>query len=385
MMLRRETTMEIVQVCPLFFPIRGGVESHVFEISKRLASMGENVKIYTTDPSGKLPKKEHVEGFEILRFRSFSPHRVYFFAPELYSAMKRLRNVDVVHVHGYPNFPALAAAAAKNDNNKPLIFTPHYGGYSFHTMGSSILRSLAKRCYHYSVGEYIFEKSDRIITVGKFEKSILKQRFGIDEEKIRYLPNGVNVQQIEMLQKNRKNTSTLLYVGRLEKYKGVQSLLNILPQLKRLTPNVNVKIVGTGSYENELRTLTSSLAVDGDVQFLRNIPQGELMALYASASAFIYLSQYEGLPVALLEAMAFGLPVIATNVGGIPDVVEPKETGFLLNFPPNETELIEYIAHLLNDPELAARTGLKAREKILSEFSWDNIAQSLRVLYEECS
>jgi glycosyltransferase involved in cell wall biosynthesis len=176
-----------------------------------------------------------------------------------------------------------------------------------------------------------------------------------------------------------------LYVGRLEKYKGVQSLLNILPQLKRLTPNVNVKIVGTGSYENELRTLTSSLAVDGDVQFLRNIPQGELMALYASASAFIYLSQYEGLPVALLEAMAFGLPVIATNVGGIPDVVEPKETGFLLNFPPNETELIEYIAHLLNDPELAARTGLKAREKILSEFSWDNIAQSLRVLYEECS
>lgn len=91
--------MKIIQVCPRFFPDIGGIETHVYEISKRLAK-DNDVYVYTTDPTGKLPKQEMIEGVNVLRFKSFAPNEAYFFSPLMYFALKK-QSCDILHVHSF--------------------------------------------------------------------------------------------------------------------------------------------------------------------------------------------------------------------------------------------------------------------------------------------
>ena len=100
---------------------------------------------------------------------------------------------------------------------------------------------------------------------------------------------------------------------------------------------------------------------------------------------FVSLSQYEGQPIALIEAMAYGLPVIATNVGALPEFIQHAKNGFLLNFPPNKKELVDLITSLLENPDSSTKIGLEARNSILSRFSWEKTVKSLIKLYEQFS
>lgn len=374
--------MKIIQVCPAFSPYRGGVETHVEEISKRLAMAGFDVKIYSTDPSGKLPKRQNKSNLEIFRFRSLSPKRVYFFAPELYRALAKAEDVDIIHAHGYPNFPALASAAAKSRNKKPFVFTPHYGGYDVQTMGTGIWRIFAKKAYNLSVGKYIMSRADAVVTVGKLERKAVKEKFGVESERIRYIPNGVNAGRFQK-SANKRDKKTILYVGRLEKYKGVHFLLKAFKKLEVIHPDAELVIVGSGPYKEELVRLANCLNFTRNVKFLENVPEESLTQLYESSSVFVALSQYEGQPISLVEAMASGLPVVATNVGAIPELIRDQETGILLSFPPEEKILVKHLGLLLGNEDFSRKIGEEARRTILSTFSWDRTVNELIDLYDE--
>lgn len=375
--------MKIIQVCPAFSPYRGGLETHVEEISKRFAKAGFDVKVYSTDPSGKLPKRQSKDGFEIFRFRSLSPKRIYFFAPELYNALAKVKDVDIIHAHGYPNFPALASAAAKSANRKPLVFTPHYGGYDVQTMGTGIWRIFAKKFYNLSIGRYIIQNADTVVAVGKSEREALRRKFDVEEGKIRYIPNGVNTQIFPRTVENVGDKKTVLYVGRLEKYKGIHFLIKAFKKIETLHPEAKLVIVGSGPYKEDLIRLASSLNLHSKVKFLQNIPEKSLMQLYQSSCVFATLSQFEAQPIALVEAMASGLPVVATNVGAIGELIRDHETGLLLDFPPKEETLVELISFLLKNDNFSKKIGAEARKLILSTFSWDRTVNELTELYKE--
>ena len=374
--------MKVIQVCPLFYPYFGGVETHVHEVSKRLTSLGVDVEIYTVDPSGKLPKKQLIEGIEVSRFRSFSPKQIYFFSPKLFNALKNPKSADVIHVHAYPNYPALASVCAKIVNKKPLVFTPHYGGYFLPTEGASILRSILKNGYNFLAGKFMFDKANAVIVLSKGEGELLHCKFGLKKEKVRYIPNGVDVKKFEHVKTNAE-TKTLLYVGRIEKYKGLDFLLNAFLKVQKLFPDSQLIFVGKGSYKKELISVVTSKGVERSVRFYQDVPEKKLLDLYLSSSVFVLLSQYEGLPIALMEAMACGLPVIATRVGGISEIVQSGKNGFLLDYPPDENILCEQISLLFNDENYSAKTGLEARNRILSKFSWDQVAKNICQLYKE--
>lgn len=370
--------MEVVQVCPLFFPYFGGIETHVREISKHLTNLGVHIKIYTTDPSGKLPKKESIDGIEVLRFRSFT-NDLYFFAPKLYSALKKLKEEDMIHVHS-PDFPSLAAALAKDKNRKPIVFTPHTLG-SADMVGTSMWRTLAKKCYTILLGKYIFDKFDAVVTVSKYEKKILIQKFGLKEGKITYIPNGVDVEKVKGVARKKRGVKTILYVGRLEKYKGIHFLIKAFPKIKKSAPHSRLIIIGSGSYKKNLIYLVDNLGIKDSVIFLENVSEEELREVYTSSSVFISLPQYELFGIALAEAMAYGLPVIATKVGGIPEFIQPNRTGFLLDFPPDENILVKIATFLLENTDYSTEIGIRARQAILSRFSWDRTAHNLFNLY----
>jgi len=216
--------MKILQVCPRYPPDIGGVEEHVKNISERLARKYD-VSVFTTDPTGKFPKEEIINGVKVRRFKSWAPSESYYFSRELKEClMRKSDDFDVVHAHSYHAFPALYAAQAKNMNK--LIFTPHY-----HGGGHTFFRSMLHVPYKF-LGKNIFSKADKIICVSNYEKSLVLNHFKICEEKVTVIPNGVNLEEFKCLERRKKDYRAILYVGRLEKYKGVQYLIEALSNLE---------------------------------------------------------------------------------------------------------------------------------------------------------
>lgn len=374
--------MKVVQVCPLYYPYIGGVETHVCEISKRLANMGIDVRIYTTDPSGKLPKRQTFNGIEIFRFRSFSHRHIYFFSTELHSALKKLKTDDVIHVHAYPNFPALAAALAKHINNKPLVFTPHYGGYFFRTTGTSIIRSFAKTYYNSIIGKFIFAQADAVVALSKFEEELLHSKFKLKKEKIWHIANGVDIERFKEIKRNTYSKA-LIYVGRMEKYKGLAFLLKTFLKIQKFFPDSQLIFVGKGPYKKDLISMVNNSGLQKSVKFYQDLPENRLLDIYFSSRIFVLPSQFEAVPIALIEAMASGLPVIATSVGGIPEIIQSGRNGFLLNYPPDEKLLFDYLFHLLSNDEYCQKIGDEARKYVFSNFSWDDTTKHIYKLYKD--
>lgn len=367
--------MKVVQVCPMF-PYYGGVERHVAEISRELERKGIEVEIYATDPEWNQPEHEEVDGFHVFRFRSIAPNYTYFFAPKLYLALKELKDVDIVHAHTYQAFPSFAAALAKRTNMLPLVFTPH-----FHPVGGTITRSILNRIYR-PIGQYAFKQSDVIIALSDFEKRCLSTYFKVDLQKIVRIPNGIDTNRFQRRRFERKDSSskTILYVGRLEKYKGVQYLLQAIAILKKAGHDICLVVVGTGPYKKALLNEAFYLELADCIKFQENITEDELLFLYQIADVFVLPSQYEAFSLAVAEAMSCEVPVVATNVGGIPFLIKQNETGLLIDYPPNPFELSRKILKLL---DVNSCIGRQARQHILSYFPLDQCIQRLIEVYEK--
>jgi len=376
--------MKIVQICPRFLPYYGGIVTHVNELSKNLVKLGANVCVYTTDPNGLLPKEDLKNGVKILRFRSYSINDFYFLAPRLYMELRKMKDVDVVHVHNYQDYCVLAATLAKRKFKRPLVFTPHY-----HPSGGNELRTIVKKFYDYMLAKYFFKESDKIIAVSKYEKKILQEKFNISCQKIVYIPNGVTAlknsacKSLSYIEGNLKDrTRTILYVGRLEKYKGVHFLIRAFSKVASTVKDCKLLVVGEGSYKSALISLSNRLKIRNKVFFLNHVNELELTRLYLSSDIFIMLSQYEAFCIALAEAMGYGLPVIATKVGGITELVG-NDRGFLIEYPPDIDALAKIIIRLLKSPKLSQETGYKAKNYILSNFSWESIAKKHLDIYQQ--
>ena len=178
--------MNIIQVCPRYFPDIGGVETHVQEISERLVRQGHQVEVVCTDPRGVHPRQDCINGVQVRRFRSFAPYDAYFIAPGMFHHIKT-NDAEILHAHGYHAFPALFARMAVKE--KRFIFTPHY-----HGKGHTPFRNMLLKFYD-PLGRTIFKRADRIICVSGYEKNLIKKKFCIREEKFVVIPNGLNLSE----------------------------------------------------------------------------------------------------------------------------------------------------------------------------------------------
>lgn len=368
--------MRVVHVCPML-SYHGGVERHVFEISKRLQKAGVDVEVYTTDPTGKLPKHGYVDEIPLRRFRSLAPNRAYFFAPKLYSALKELQNIDIVHTHSYQAFPSLFVALAKKKNKIPFVFTPHY-----HPMGGTSLRTFLRKTYR-TVGKQIFKQANVVIAVSKYEQKLLTHLFKESEEKVVYIPNGIDLEKFINLTARHKNSQkkSILYVGRLEKYKGVHYLMKAFLGVLKKYPFSELNIVGSGSYALNFVSLAKDLKISRSTHFLGSVQEATLLQLYASSDIFAILSEYEAFCISLVEAMASGLPAIASRVGGIPEIIQDGYNGFLIDYPPDHHDLTGIMIRLIEQEDLAFQVGANARKTVLTSFSWDETIKHLLELY----
>lgn len=343
--------MKIAQICPRYLPEIGGVETHVREISERLAKKGHSVEVITTDPSGKLNKKEIINGVRITRFRSFAPGNAYFLAPQIFFYLKK-QNYDVVHAHSYHAFPALFAALGI-DKDK-FVFTPHY-----HRHGHTPFRDFLHMPYRF-LGKKIFSRANSVICVSEYEKKLVKEDFKV-EGKIVKIPNGINLQEFENIKKkeqrkqqtlqkspNKSSDKTLaprgkslLYVGRLEEYKGVQFIIQSLPELN----DCRLRIVGKGPYETELHDIAKNLGVERKIEWLKNLSREELLQYYVEADIFFMLSSYEAYGITVAEALAAGALCIVAKGSALEEFVDEKAC-IGIESPISKEKLIKIIRKL---------------------------------------
>jgi glycosyltransferase involved in cell wall biosynthesis len=191
---------------------------------------------------------------------------------------------------------------------------------------------------------------------------------------------GIDIEKFYPIEKkNDKKTVEFLFVGRIVPIKNLSFLINSFKKALQKNNNIILKIVGDGDDLQNIKKLASEIK---NIKFLGRKSGDELVKIYQESDVFCITSKYDNFPNVVFEAMACGLPVIGTKVGGIPMQVDDGITGILVELN-NEKELINAILKLANDKSLREKMGKLARKKIEKEFSWDKSAEKLEKLYYE--
>ena len=239
----------------------------------------------------------------------------------------------------------------------------------------------------------IYKNIDLFITPSKFLKNKFIE-FGIPEKKIVYLPNfvkaqkchpefqkchpefisgseNINTEQIlKQVQNDKKQNNYLLYFGRLSKEKGIDILIKAMALVNS---NIKLKIVGDGSEKENLKKMAEKLKINSQIQFLDHKNQNELKKIIKNSLTVIVPSQwYENCPLSILEAFSFGKSVVASNLGGISELVEEEKTGFLFE-PGNAKDLAEKINLLLASEGDTTSCRLQDKLNLMGKFAQEEI------------
>lgn len=196
---------------------------------------------------------------------------------------------------------------------------------------------------------------------------------------VRLVPNGVDLREFEG-PALKEGPFRFLFAGRHEPQKGLDILLSAVARARDLLEGpFLLELAGEGSLTSRLRDESKALGLDGVVRFLGPLSRRDLVASFRRADVFVLPSRFEGFPVAILEAWAAGLPVVATAVGGIPDICTP-ETAILVRKEDPEA-LAQAMADLFQDSGKRASLGESGRRVAAERFSWDAIAREYERVY----
>jgi len=346
--------MRILQVSVGYSPPVGGVAQHVKSISERLARKHE-VTVFTHNYRGRWPEEERINGVLVRRFRSFSPYAAYHLSLEMTRELKK-SEFDIVHGHGYHSLPLYFSRYAKR---RKFVVTSHYHGH-----GHTPIRDFLLKLYK-PFGKRIFAEADAIISVSNYEKGLLIKDFGIDENRIWLVPNGID--QAEFIgEKGLEESQTILYVGRLEQYKGVQYIIQALPLLG---DDYCLEIVGRGTYKAELTKLADRLGLSQRVRFNQFLPRSELIKMYFQAAVLVLLSQREAFSIVIAEALAAKTPCVVANTSALREWVDNRNC-FGVDYPIDVAQLAEAIS--------------KAKAKRVTDvklWDWDDVVRELEHIY----
>lgn len=227
-----------------------------------------------------------------------------------------------------------------------------------------------------------FKKFDAIIAVSEAVRGSLIKNYFLNPQKVFTVHNGVEIRKLEAGNlKLETRGKAILYLGRLDKDKGLDKLLEAASNIRLPTSDFRLLIVGSGPEFDYLNNRSKELGLSDAVEFVGQVPYEETPKYYAMADVFVYPSEaLEGLPMTVIEAMAAGLPVVASRVGGIPEAVVDGETGRLVE-PGNVQELSAALTKLLTDKELRLKMGQRAREIAKEKFSQRKmVGETLRVM-----
>lgn len=359
-----------------FYPRVGGAETQLQELIRPLRQRGVDVEVLTRRYPGMEPRAR-VEEAPVWRLPSDGPRAVgslRFTGAALAHLQGERRQVDVLHAHHLLS-PTTTAVLAKLTTGRPVVVTVHGSGSDIGMLRSSPLGGARLRAFARLVDAFV-AISDEI------EQELLKT--GVPPDRIARIPNGVDTERFrpvdaEQARARRQELGlgagpTAVYVGRLEPIKGVDVLVDAWPAVRAQIPDAELVMVGDGS----LRAGLEARQTPG-TRFVGAVRATER---YLQASdGYVLPSHTEGLPVALLEALATGAPCVATRVGGSAEVLSGLAAGRLV--PPGDARaLAEAVTGMLREPAtISARR--EARQRVEEAYSLQSVAERLTALYRK--
>lgn len=302
-------------------------------------------------------------------------------ASSLYYLKQFTRDFDVVHVQGLQYFePLTSALIARRLGGPHSVATAHGFGGESKWWYNGVQRQLMK---------HVVRRLDGLISISEHVKRRLQEFTGLPSSKIITVYNGVDTRVFDpnvdgtgfKREIGVEGNFMILYVGRLAWNKGLPDLINCLPNVIKSVPNAKLVLCGRGKMEQVLRDQVTSMGLQESVKFVGLVPGGDLPLYYAASDLFVLPSSLEPFGLVLLEAMSMCKPVIATRVGGIPEVVKDGENGLLV--PPHDTKsLSNAVLRLVADEPLRSRLARNGRATVESRFTLEKMAQATRRCYD---
>lgn len=273
------------------------------------------------------------------------------------------QRIDIVHTHNTK--PLLyAAPAARLARVKGVVHTRHGQRFGA-SRRQNIAFQIASRC------------ADCMVCVSEDSARLCRQG-GVGARSVRTILNGIDSSRFSF--KGPAPDGPAVYVGRLSPEKDVATLLGATAIVVAQCPSFRLQIAGAGSCSAELTALTESLGLGGNVQFLGEVR--DVPALLHRAAIFVLPSLTEGVPLTVLEAMACGLPVVATRVGGTPEAVVEGSTGLLVA-PREREQLAAALLQIHTNPEMARQMGLAGRARVEEHFEVRTMVARYESLYAD--
>lgn len=369
--------------------VAGGAGKYAQEITKRLAEEGHKVFVFSRKPLEAKQRNLIVLqvpyiNFPFLRVLSFWLSLVIVFI----IADHQNGRFNIVHTNEYVDFlmPKLLTRSAIR-----ILTVHHLAADVISVLQPNWFDRLRSLSSEIGIGPILekqsIKRADHIVTVSKHSKYRLVQKYNVSEDIVSSFYNGFDwgekkERKSEQLynQRIQNQSIKILFVGRLEERKGLSFLLKSFAKARRSTRyNLTLEIVGAGN-SKAYQELANSLRIKKSVKFRGYLPEHDLKNMYRIADIFIMPSRLEGFGLVLLEAMNYGLPIICTDRGGMPEVASRYTKGFIVKFGDEEalaTKICE-VADAICDNRLPKSNVDKLRQV----FSWKNHAQSLIELYK---
>jgi L-malate glycosyltransferase len=334
-----------------------------------LEEIGNNVKIYKL-PIGKNKKNLHFQSQKDLLVYSW---KAYWYSKKL------IKHNNYSLTHSFFSVPCgFLSMLFKIQNEIPYIVSlrgADVPGYSERFSGIYyFLKPLIK---------LIWKKADAVVSNSNGLRDLaLKSKL---DQKIDVIYNGTDIQNFKPDEKLKDKEKFIITLGgtRVTERKGIKYLIDAVHELSQKYPQVNVTIIGEGSEKERLENLAEKLKIRDRINFLGRVDYKKIAAYYQEASVFILPSLNEGMSNAMLEALASGLPILATDTGGTKELVHDGENGFIIKMK-NAKDIADKIEKLINDRELLQKMGEVSRG-YAENMSWEKVAGEYYELYKKSS
>lgn len=342
-----------------------GTEIATYYLAEHLAQRGHEVHVITSLDEG-LPVESQEKGFYIHRIpkvRIRFPGVFIFWA----DIIRNIRKISPDIVHAQSLGAAIPALISKK------IFKIPYAvwGQGTDVYLPNLVTKLSSRI--------ILKNANAVIALTNDMKRAMQAIYDRD---ILVVPNGIDLRgytEKSLIQKAEESETIILFVGRLHPVKGVQYLIQAMQIVHKELPDVKLVLVGHGEEKDYLEILTDRLGLRECVDFVGGVPHEKIPDYMYHADIFILPSLSEGFPVTILEAMACGLPVIATKVGGLPDIIEEGMNGYLVEAKKPD-EIADKVLMLMQNDVMRENISANNRKKA-EVFTWEKVAATIEEEY----
>lgn len=368
-------SLRICRVTHALYPdVIGGHAIFCHELSERQERMGHNVEVLTALRNN-LPKRQLVNGnYWVSRFKKVwmpwdSLGMSNPLTPGLHSTVRRTE-CDLVDAHSHLFWTSALAVKAALTAGRPVVTTVH-GVLALRDW----LANTSQLLYLRSIGRWTLRNSSRVVCLTKSDAAEVKE-LGVSERTIRVIPIAVDPTRFKPRSNRRQ---VILWVGRIVHEKGLETLLHAVAEMKKKR-SAHVLIVGNGPLRGKLIKQAHKERISDCVTFIPSATRMEVERLLGESKIFVLPSRKEGLPSTLLEAMASGNMIVASDLPAMREVLDDAGLYFT---PDRADELAEVILRALKDRQLCNRKGREARELARERYSWDVVLPRLEQLYQE--